>query len=100
MTEKTEDKTEDAKRATASKREPGTMVIVDLGSKSRTQIRRLRKGEGKLFEDVLDTLAELKRTGDISEGSEEPMVVVVKERVSSLYEEPEEDDEDDEDDED
>lgn len=100
MTEKTEEKTEDAKRATASKGEPGTMVIVDLGSKSRTQIRRLRKGEGKLFEDVWDTLAELKRTGDISEGSEETMVVVVKERVSSLYEAPDEYDEDDDDDED
>jgi hypothetical protein len=68
--------------ATRSKAEasPNEMLIVDFGSKSRKQIERLLKGQGALADDIMDTIEELKRTGDISPESQKPVVVIVKER--------------------
>lgn len=93
-------KERDAKGSPADHRSKGKMVIVELGSRSRAQIRRLRKGEGKLTEDVLDTIEELKRSGVISDEAQEPVVVVVKERLSSFLDEAENDDDDDDEDDD
>jgi hypothetical protein len=54
-------------------------VVVDLGRKSRSDIRRLRKGEGKLFAEVEQITAQLKL--DRIEGQP---VFVVEERQSDV----------------
>ena len=38
-------------------------VIIDLGEKSRKKIKRLRRGEGALYESVTDTIADLLPSG-------------------------------------
>lgn len=53
-------------------------VIVDLGKKSRKQVKRLREGRGKLLREVNDVVAELKKTDALSSG--QPVVVVVQPR--------------------
>ena len=55
-------------------------IVLDLGSKSRKQIRRLCKGEGKLMDRITQVLDDLKDQGTIS-GSAQPVIIVVKERA-------------------
>ena len=54
-------------------------IVLDLGSKSRKQIRNLRKGEGKLMDRIAQVIEDLKTNGTIS-GSAQPVIIVVKER--------------------
>jgi hypothetical protein len=95
------------------------VIVVDLGRKSRKDVRDLRKGRGPLMDDVEDCIEELRESGDISE-SAEPVVIVVERRWSarggmvpfllppgiptmlplSMGREDEDDDDEDEDDED
>jgi hypothetical protein len=77
------------------------LVVVEL-AKRRTpdQVRRLRKGRGKLVGDIDAALAELVSSGTISADAQ-PVVVVVREAVlAPLFDLDDEDDEDDDDDED
>lgn len=55
------------------------LVIVDLGSKKRKQVKDLRKGKGKLMEKVHQAIEELKASNTIS-GSVQPIVIIVKEK--------------------
>jgi len=52
-------------------------VIVKLGRQSRKRIKRLSEGRGKLFEEVMETIEELRKSGQIS-GSAQPLIFVVK----------------------
>jgi hypothetical protein len=55
-------------------------IIVDLGKKSRKDIRRLRKGqEGKLLSRVEETVEHLRESGAITGGAA-PIVIVVRQR--------------------
>jgi len=54
-------------------------IIVDLGKKRRKDVKRLRKGEGKLFDQVTSTIQELKTAGTIS-GNAEPVILVVRQK--------------------
>jgi hypothetical protein len=54
-------------------------ILVDLGRKSRKNIKRLRDGEGKLMAEVRDTIDELKANGTISD-SAQPVIVIVREK--------------------
>jgi len=56
-------------------------IVVDLGRKSRKDVRELRKGRGPLMEDVEDCLDELRESGDIAE-SAHPVVIIVERRWS------------------
>jgi hypothetical protein len=60
-------------------------IVVDLGTKRRKLIKRLRKGEGKLMDEINHLVEELRTTGSIS-ASTQPLVVVVrqKRRMKSL----------------
>jgi len=58
-------------------------VIVDLGKHRRKQIKRLRRGEGKLMDDVNDTLEEMRTAGTLSPASQ-PVVIIVRERRRKL----------------
>jgi hypothetical protein len=55
------------------------ITIVDLGKRSKKQIKRLRRGEGRLLGRVEETLDHLKADGEIGATSE-VVVVVVKQR--------------------
>ena len=54
-------------------------LIVDLGRKRRKDVKKLRKGGGKLLDKVTSTLQELKTAGTIS-SSAEPVVIIVREK--------------------
>ena len=54
-------------------------IILDLGKKRRKQIKRLKKGSGKLMTEVQDCMQELKQAGRIDEQAR-PVIVLVKER--------------------
>ena len=55
----------------------GRVVVVDLGKKKRKQVKRLRRGEGRLMDDVREVVAELQAEGESQPGD---TVVVVVER--------------------
>ena len=40
-------------------------VIIDLGKRKRKQVKKLRKGEGKLLDDVNGAVAELRTAGTL-----------------------------------
>jgi hypothetical protein len=54
-------------------------VIVDLGRKSRKDVRQLRKGRGRLMEDVGECIEELREAGAIS-ALAQPVIVIVEQR--------------------
>jgi hypothetical protein len=58
---------------------PAAPVVVDLGRKSRKQVKRLRRGGGGLLDSVLDAVSDLRRSGEIS-ATAQPVIVVVREK--------------------
>jgi hypothetical protein len=60
--------------ATATTSE-SSVLIVDMGKKKRKQIKRLRRGGGKLMEQIGETMEQLHKEGEISADS--PVVVVI-----------------------
>ena len=54
-------------------------VVVDLGKKRRKMVRRLRRGTGRLMDQVQATLQELRAAGTIA-ANVQPVIVVVRER--------------------
>ena len=62
-----------------------TPVIVKLGRQSRKRIKRMSEGRGKLFAEIMETIEELKKNGQIS-GAAQPLIFVVKqEQEFSLF---------------
>ena len=61
----------------------GGMLLVDLGKKSRKQIKRLRNGTGKLVGEVQNCIQELRTAGTLSESSQ-PVIVIVREKRARL----------------
>lgn len=63
-------------------------IILDLGQRSKKQIKRLRRGDGKLLDRIGIVVEELKSSGKISP-SAQPIVLVVRERrekgVAALF---------------
>ncbi len=57
-------------------------LVVDLGKKRRKLIKRLRKGHGKLMDEITHLVEELRTTGSIS-ASTQPLVVVVRQKKRS-----------------
>jgi len=86
-----------------------SLVVVELAKRrSPEQVRRLRKGHGRLLTDIEDAVDELVESGTIKAGTP-PVVVVVREATLPLLwaidyaendEDEEEDDEEDDDEED
>jgi hypothetical protein len=72
-----------ADAAQASTAEPGT-VIIDLGKKKRSQVRKLRKGQGKLMEDVNELVADMQKDGTM-QSKDQKVVVVVREKKRRLF---------------
>jgi hypothetical protein len=57
-------------------------VIVDLGKKRRKLVKKLRRGSGRLMDDVQNTLEELRSAGSVSANAQ-PVIVIVRERRRS-----------------
>ena len=57
-------------------------IIVDLGKRRRKLVRRLRKGTGKLMDEVQAAIDEIRRAGRIS-GNVQPIIVVVSPKTKS-----------------
>jgi hypothetical protein len=55
------------------------VLVVDMGKHSRKSIKKLRKGEGRLLDDVNALIDELRAAGTIGD-SAQPVVLVVKEK--------------------
>jgi hypothetical protein len=88
------------------KRSNQQLVVVELDkTRSHEQVRRLRKGRGKLVGDIDEVLEELIESGTIKADAQ-PVIIVVREITPSLlsaleyYEDEDEDDDDEDDDED
>jgi uncharacterized protein DUF6200 len=62
--------------AVAAKHAP---VVLDLGKRRRKQIRQLRRGSGKLLDDVNSAVEELRTAGTLSADAQ-PVIVVVRQR--------------------
>ena len=58
-------------------------VLVDLGKKSCKQVRKLRKGKGKLMDSVNATVQELQASGQIDPLAQ-PVIILVREKSESL----------------
>jgi hypothetical protein len=58
-------------------------LLVDLGKHGRKQIKRLRKGEGKLVDEVQRCMHELRSAGTLSDSSS-PVVILVREKRPRL----------------
>jgi hypothetical protein len=55
----------------------GSPIIVKLGRQSKKRIKGLSEGRGKLFAEVMHTIEELQKSGQVS-GSVQPLIFVVK----------------------
>ena len=58
-------------------------VIIDLGKRRRKQVKKLRRGEGKLLDDVNGAVAELRTAGTLS-ADVQPVVVIVREKRGKM----------------
>jgi uncharacterized protein DUF6200 len=54
-------------------------LVVDLGKRRRKLVRQLLDGQGKLMEEMNETIQELKTAGTIS-ASAQPVIVVVRQK--------------------
>lgn len=54
-------------------------IVLDLGKRTRKQIRRLRKGNGKLMDRIESAIQDLKADGTVA-GSARPIIVVVRQK--------------------
>jgi hypothetical protein len=54
-------------------------LIVDLGKRKRSEIKKLCKGEGDLVGEVSDCIEELKASGAVS-STAQPVVVIIREK--------------------
>jgi hypothetical protein len=56
-------------------------LVVELGRKKGKQIRRLRKGEGPLMDEVAQIVDQLRSEGRLAKGAV-PVAMVVKQKAS------------------
>jgi hypothetical protein len=95
---------------TEAKTSGKSVVVVELSKvRSHEQVRRLRRGRGRLVTDIEEVIHELVQSGTIK-AETQPVVIVVRESTASLLwselehelqpDEDEDDDYDDEDDDD
>lgn len=54
-------------------------VVLDLGKRRRKLVRQLRRGEGKLLDDINGAVEELRTAGTLSAAAQ-PVIVVVREK--------------------
>lgn len=55
-------------------------VVLDLGRQRRKKIKQLRRGEGRLLDDINGAIEELRTVGTIGALSQ-PVVIIVREKA-------------------
>ena len=65
--------------APCSETEFDAPVVIDLGKKKKKDVRKLRKGSGKLMSRVATCIQELKANGKIAPTAQ-PIVIVVQQK--------------------
>ncbi len=60
----------------------GSTIVLDLGKRSKKQIKRLRRGGGRLTAKIDDTIEQLRADGELAGGGD-VVVVVVKQKPKS-----------------
>lgn len=58
------------------------LVVVDMGRRKPKAVKKLRKGEGKAFDEVLEAIAEMRADGVLRDDAQ--TVVVIVERRPKL----------------
>jgi hypothetical protein len=56
-----------------------TPVVLDLGKQRRKRIKELRRGEGRLMDEVAASIEELRTAGALSADAQ-PVVVIVRQK--------------------
>jgi hypothetical protein len=54
-------------------------VIIDLGRQKSKRVKDLRKGRGRLVDDITETMRELAAQGVVKDGAQ-PVIVLVREK--------------------
>jgi uncharacterized protein DUF6200 len=67
----------------ADQPEQGGVVLVDLGKQSRKRLKRLRRGEGRLMDEVAETMRRLREAGEI-DANATPVVFIAREKEDRL----------------
>jgi Family of unknown function (DUF6200) len=60
--------------------EANAPILVDLGRKKRKAVKKLRKGRGRLMDDIGEVIADLQSEGAVAEGAQVVIVVVREKR--------------------
>ncbi len=70
-----------SKKPAAAPSASSNTIVLDMGSKTRKQIRKLRKGKsGRLMNRVEEAISHLRENGALTEGAQ-PIVIVVKQKA-------------------
>ena len=64
---------------TATKTATVAPIIIDLGKKSRKQVRLVREGAGKLMDEISVTLEDLRADGTIKPDAQ-PVLIIVRQK--------------------
>jgi hypothetical protein len=64
---------------TASRTATVAPIIIDLGKKSRKQVRLAREGAGKLMDEISVTLEDLRADGTIKPDAQ-PVLIIVRQK--------------------
>ncbi|MCB9794623.1 MAG: hypothetical protein H6741_18065 [Alphaproteobacteria bacterium] len=60
-------------------------IILDLGRQSAKKVKKLRRGEGGLYDDVQEAVQELKSAGTIAADAQTVIVVVERKLSTSSF---------------
>jgi Family of unknown function (DUF6200) len=69
----------------ADRADRSPVLVIDIGKRqSSKQVKRLRKGEGKLMTRIEDIIGELIEAGSLKPGVQ-PVVIVVREKTPIIW---------------
>lgn len=68
---------------TAAKTEAKSPVIIDMGKQRRKRVKALRRGTGRLADELNGTIEELRAAGTVSPDSQTVIVIVRQRRRRS-----------------
>ena len=54
-------------------------IVLDMGKQGRGKIKKLRKGRGKLLNDIQTAIGHLQSSGEV-EATAQPIIIVLRER--------------------
>ena len=75
---------ETAAPASSSAADKSRMLVIDIGKRKRKQVKRLRKGEGPLADEVEQTVEQLKSEG-VLDSNAQTVVVVVQQKPKNNW---------------